>query len=396
VCKHERMAAAFLAAMTALAAAAVNAADMPVMPDRIILVGGGQITSIKIISADVSGIVHRKFDGRGGIKTVPAAKVKEISWGDAGEFRRALALYKRPDPPAALKVLRGLPEIGPRAFWYGPYRHLMIGKCLYRMKKYEDAILEFRIVTRQHSRSFYVLKAIEGTALSYKALGKPALAAKAYAEFDPRGAYGVAGSPDPYGKMWQWRGRLGMADAYVGARGKAAEAGKIYAGLARGTGAALAKLAPDLKAGEPEIRRIHQHALVGAGKALMKAGKFDDAIKWVESVQDRITDKAARVGMYAMLGDLLASKAGKAAENEKKLIRKKALLAYMRVYILYPGHKAERLKAMLGAATMSRLLGTPEDNRRAARLCQEIVAQFPKSDEARRARLMLQALGIKG
>lgn len=394
MCKHKRIAAALLAAMTALAAAAVNAANMPVMPDRIILVGDGQITSIKIISADVKGITYKRFDGRGAIKTVPAVKVKEISWGDAGEFRRALALYKRPDPLAALKVLRGLPVIGPRAFWYGPYRHLLIGNCLYRMKKYEDAILEFRIVTRRHRRSFYVLKALEGAALSYKALGKPTLTAKAYAEFDPHGAYAVAGSPAPYGKMWQWRGRLGMADAYV-AR-KAAEAGKIYAGLARGTGAALAKLAPELKAGEPEIRRIHQQALVGAGNALMKAGKFDDAIKWVEAVQDKITDKAARVRMYAMLGELLAGKAEKAAENEKRLIRKKALLAYMRVYILYPGHKAERLKAMLGAATMSRLLGTPEDNRRAARLCQEIVAEFPNSDEARRARLMLQALGIKG
>jgi len=396
VSKHKRMAAALVAAMTALAAAAANAADMPVMPDRIILVGEGQITSIKIISADVKGIAYKRFDGRGEIKTVLAVKVKEISWGDAGEFRRALALYKRPDPPAALKVLRGLPAAGPRAFWYGPYRHLLIGECLYRMKKYEDAIPEFRIVTRQHSRSFYVLKAIEGVALSYKALGKPALAAKAYAEFDPRSAYGVADSPNPYGKMWQWRGRLGMADAYVGAPGKAAEAGKIYAGLARGTGAALAKLAPELKAAEPEIRRIHQQALVGAGNALMKAGKFGDAIKWVEAVQDRIKDKAARVGMYAMLGELLAGKAEKVAETEKKLVRKKALIAYMRVYILYPGHKAERLKAMFGAATMSRLLGTPEDNRRAARLCQEIVAQFPSSGEARRARLMLQALGIKG
>ncbi|MFH1730600.1 MAG: hypothetical protein ABIF82_02985 [Planctomycetota bacterium] len=396
MCKHNRMAAAFLAAMTILAAAAVNAADMPVMPDRIILVGEAQITNIKIISADVSGITYRRFDDKGDTTTVPAVKVEEISWGDAGEFRRALALYKKPDPPGALKALRELPATGPRAFWYGPYRHLLIGECLYLTKKYEDAIPEFRIVTRQHSRSFYALKAIEGAALSYKALGKPTLAAQAYAEFDPHGAYGVAGSPDPYGKMWQWRGRLGMADAYADVPGKAEEAGKIYAGLVRGTGAALAKLAPELKADEPEIRRIQQLALVGAPKALMKAEKFDEAIKSVESVQDRIQDKAARVGMYAMLGELLAGKAEKAAENEKGLARKKALLAYMRVYILYPGHKAERLKAMLGAATMSRLLGTPEDNRRAVRLCQEIVAEFPNSDEARRAKLMLQTLGIKG
>ena len=393
--KHERTAAALFAAATVLAAAAANAAEMPVMPDRIIL-EAGQITGIRVMSADVGGITYKKFDGRGEIQTVPAAKVKEISWGDSGEFRRALALYNRPDPPAALKVLRGLPAAGPRAFWYGPYRQLMIGKCLYRMKKYEDAIPAFENVRREHKRSFYVLKAIEGAARSYEALGKPLLAARAYAQFDPHGAYSAPGLPDPYGKMWQWRGRLGMADIYAQSAGKAEEAGKIYAGLVRGTAAVLVKMPADLEQNVAEIRSIYQQALVGTPTAFMKAKKYGEARKSIEAVDDKIKDKAARVRLYAMLGDLLAVEAADAPDEQKKLVRKKALIAYMRVYILYPGYKAERLKAMLGAATMSRLLGTPEDNGRAVRLCRAIVAEFPNSDEARRAKQMLQALGIKG
>ena len=385
-----------VAAMAVTAALAANAANVPAMPDRIVRSDNNQITGIRVLRAEVARVVYKRFDGRGGVLTIPSSNVKEIHWGDSGAFRRALAAYAKNDIKNALAILLELPKTGPREFWYGPYRSLMIGKCHYRLRAYDKALPVFEKITRQYGNSFYLLKAIEGKALAYTRKGAIEQAAKAYAEFDPRGSYASPGSPEPYGKLWQWRGREGMAKAYAEREKKAAEAGEIYAGLAKGTGAALAKLPAALKGDKAEITGIYQRALVGSVKALLKAGKFDAALKQIEAVSEQITDRSARVEMYAVVGTALADKAAKAPDDQKKTLQKKALLAYMRVYILYPDQKAQRVKCMLGAAIASRLLGAPDDNRRAIKLCQAIIAEHPNSPEAKQqAPRLLQELGVR-
>jgi hypothetical protein len=384
-----------VAAMAVTAAPAANAANAPMMPDRIVRSDNNQITGIRVLRAEVARVVYKRFDGRGGVLTIPASNVKEIHWGDSGAFRRALAAYAKNDIKNALAILLELPKNGPREFWYGPYRSLMIGKCHYRLKAYDKALPVFAKITRQYGNSFYLLKAIEGKALAYTRKGAIEQAAKAYAEFDPRGSYASPGSPEPYGKLWQWRGREGMAKAYAELEKKAA-AGEIYAGLAKGTGAALAKLPAALKGDKAEITGIYQRALVGSVNALLKAGKTDAALKQIEDVSEQITDRSARVNMYAVVGTALAAKAAKAPDDQKKALQKKALLAYMRVYILYPDQKAQRVKCMLGAAIVSRLLGAPDDNRRAIKLCQAIIAEHPNSPEAKQqAPRLLQELGVR-
>lgn len=382
------------AAMTLTAALAASAATLA-MPDRIVRTDNGQITGIRVLSAEIDGVVYQKFRGSGDTKTISAHNVKEIHWGDAGAFRRAEADYDKGRVKAALELFRKLPKTGPRAFWYAPRLELMIGKCLYRMKQYDEALSHFQTVVKDHARSLYVLKAIEGAALSLAKNGNLKLAAEAYAKFDPRNNYASPGSPEPYGKMLQWHGREQMAKLLAQLDGMAEEASKIYAGLAKGTGGVLAKPPAELKANVREISAIYQRALVGSVDALEKVGKPEQAIKLIEKISEQITEKSVRVGMYARLGDLLARQAAKAPDDDKNSLRKKALLAYMRVYILYPGLKAQRVRCMLGAAIASHQLGTPDDNGRAVKLCKAIIAEQPESEEAKQATTLLLQLGAR-
>jgi hypothetical protein len=50
---------------------------------------------------------------------------------------------------------------------------------------------------------------------------------------------------------------------------------------------------------------------------------------------------------------------------------------------------------MLAAAVTSLQLGSPDDNRRAVRLCDAIVTDYPKSAEAQEALKLRQELGVK-
>ena len=127
----------------------------------------------------------------------------------------------------------------------------------------------------------------------------------------------------------------------------------------------------------------------------MKAKKYGEARTLIERISSDIKDRSARVELYAVLGDLLVKETAKAAGDKKKSLRKKALLAYMRVYILYPDQKAQRVRCMLGAAVASRQLGTRDDNRRAVKLCKAIIAEDPESEEAKQALTLLQGLGVK-
>ena len=391
---HSKVIVPALTAAMLLTAALTASAAAPAMPDRIERTDKAQITGIRVISAQVNVVEYEKFDGRGGVKTLRSSDIKEIHWGDAGAFRRPMAVYPK-RPKAALALFLKLPKTGPRAFWYAPRLELMIGKCLYRLKKYDEALPHFQTIIKDHARSYYVLKAIEGEARCHERKRDFEQAAKAYERFDPRSNYESHVLPEPYGKMLQWRGREEMAKIFLKLDGKAGDASRIYAGLAKGTSAAIAKLPAELKAHVAEIHAIHQRALVGSVNALVKAGKADQARKMIEKISMHITDKSARVDMYVLLGGLLEKEAAKAPEEKKKSLRKKALLAYMRVYILYPGQKAQRAKCMLAAAIASHQLGSPDDNRRAVKLCDAITTDYPGSAEAKEASRLLQGLGIR-
>ncbi len=368
-----------------------------VTPDRIVPWSGQQITGITITSAEVTGVTYSKFSGGGPTRRMLAEEIKEISWGDApANFKRALKAYEEQDYEQARRYLEKPTDREPRAFWYEPYKEILQGNCLLKLHKYRSSLPRFDAAIRHHPQSFYVLGAIQGKAQAHLALKQYDSAADTYQKLDPNNLYQNVGSPEPYGKLRQLRGRQGMAEAYVNIQEKRAQAAKLYDGLVKVTKAILADPPAKLKGSVQEIKRIHQESLIGKADVLLKSGKADEAREWLNSASPSITNNAARVRMYMTLAKLFNAAAEKqSSEKEKKVKYKKALLAYMRVYLLYPEQKAVCPRAMLGAAMTSHLLGSPRDNSRAVRIGKALRARFPDTPSAKEVVSLLEGLGVK-
>jgi tetratricopeptide (TPR) repeat protein len=367
--------------------------------DRIIPYSGRGVSGVKILSADFKTVTYVRFYGEPGPKReVAADTIKEISWGDAPpEVRIAVSEMNKGNYDKALERLDKAPASGPRAFYYEPYLRVLQGRCLMELNRPAEAAARFGAAVKAKKNSFYVLPAIRGKARAHMLLKEYEKAAEAYGQLDPNDHYRTLGATDPYGQLWQLRGRLGLAQAYARTAEKVRQAGETLKGLVTVCEEILAKQPEDLKAALPEVRTIHQTALVGRAEVLLAAGELGQAREWINSISGKISDKAARLSLYVTLGQVSMEAAKKALQaNQKDTMKrryKEALLAFMRVYILYPDQKAERIKAMMGAATASELLGSADDKRRAKRLYREVKEEFSNTPEAKEASQRLEALG---
>lgn len=386
--------------MWCLVAAAVGWAAgasvaMEALPDRIVTTAT-TISGIKVTAANSASVTYTKFEG-GAPSQIEFSKVVEISWGDTPpDIRRALQEYRGGNYAGALQQVLRSPEAGPREFWYAPFRLLLHGQCLLNLHKPGEALPKFDQVLRGYPQSFYAIEAIQGKGECHLAAKEFDKAGEAFALLDPKGLYDSLTAAEPYGKLWQLRGRLRLAEAYAQVPEKVAEAAKTYDRLAEVTESLVTSTPAELKGVVGELTSMYQRALLGSVEVLLGAGKLDEAQEKVEEVGGKITEKPVRLKLYMTLGNLLAKAAEKAAdEKDKKVKYKEALLAYMRVYILYPEQKAERPRAMMGAATVSQLLGSKEDRERAGTLYKAIIAEFPESPEAKEAPRRLETLGMK-
>ena len=387
--------AAVLGLLAAMCGTVVTAAEL-VPPDRIFLVSNQEVGSIKITEATSSSVTYVPYSGPGPGVTLPREVIKEIRWGDAPPaLQRAIAsLSEQGNARAALSAIEGLPETGPRAFWYKPFRGLFYAQCLMALTpgKYAEALPELQNVIRDYPNSFYVLDAIQTKMAAHKALQQYEEVAKTAEALDPD-----APNPQgraPYGKLWQLRGRLAMAEALVLSK-QQAKATALYEGLDTMTKNLLADPPESMQPAVSEISAIQQQAWIGQCQALKSSDPAKAAAK-MEEVKEQIKDEGVRLDMYMTLGDLYQALAEKQNTDDAKRVEyKKALFVYMRIYILYPEYKEVRPKAMLNAASASGFLGTPDDKTRAIRIAKELVAEFPESPEAKEAGRLLESLGVK-
>lgn len=362
-------------------------------PDRIIPYTGAAISDINVTAADATVVKYKPVAG-GAESEIPAAAVKEIGWGDGGQFRLAVSHFNAERYSAALDVIKRCPDTGPREFWYGPYKPILEGMCLVRLKRYAEALPLLDKAITAYPNSFYVIPAIEHSAEAHRALGQFEKAAEVFAKLDPKGNYANLAATEPYGKLWQLRGRIGAAESLVQVPGKQAEAGTVYGALASVCERILAEPPAALRGVLPEIQDIHQRSLVGRAQVLLKGGRLKEAKEWIDEIGNKITSATGRTVLFLALGDLLMEDAKSAPDADKKLRYKEALLAYMRVYIVYPDQKEQARRALLGAGKASQLLDTREDRLRATRLYRELWAEYRGTEEANEARKLLGVLGV--
>lgn len=375
----------------------IGGAYAAAMPDRIIKHSGEQIRGVQITEAKVTGVRCVQFGGTKKYPLVPFDQIKEIRWGDARQFNKVISDVKTGRWKDALKNLKSRPQPAPRDFWYGPYKRVLHGKCLLETGDPAAALkmLDEVIQTPAYSDSFYLLEAILGKARAHTALKQYAEAARTYAGLDPKGSYTDPTATAPYGQMWQLRGRVEMAGALAKAK-RYPEAEETYEGLAKVTEAILADPPRGLKAALKDIAVIYQTSLVGKAEVQMATGKLVAARKWIDAIAPKLTSRGARLKMYVALGDLAKDAAEKARDKtEKRVQLKRAVLSYMRVYILYPDQTAMLPRAMFGAAAASVRLGSRDDRRRAIQLYRQLIARFPNSDEATEAKRGLEGLNVE-
>jgi hypothetical protein len=342
--------------------ASALAASQP--PDRIVLISGKEIRDVRIVDADITGVSYVRYTAPEGTTPlkVKREEISEISWGDAGLTREVVNQLKTGHPDEALRKLKQTPETGQ--------------------------------VRKQYPKCYYALEALQGELQALMALNEFAKVPEVAAALDPQNAVSNPVKGEPYGKIWQLRGHDQMASAYVRLK-QLNLADDNFKVLAQVTELLLAAPPDEMKPYLEEISGIQQRALVGRAEVLTKTDPAK-AVEWIEKIKDKITDKAARMKMHMCLGELLMSMAEKQGDQEAKKVKyKEAMLAFMRVYILYPEQKEFRAQAMLKAAQTSNMLSTPSDNARAGRIAKELLTEFPNAPEAKDARTLLEALGMK-
>jgi tetratricopeptide (TPR) repeat protein len=392
-----------LGSVVALMASAPVLAQMA-LPDRIVLHGGQRYTGIKIKSANVDTITFTRFDGTGPERSVDASKVEELSWGDSpGDFRRAVADAKAGNHERALENLARCPAEGPRGFWYQPYRSLLEAQCLVETSQPAKALPKLETVVQRYRTSYYVLDAIQLKATVHTKLGQYDKAAETSLRLDPQGSFDKIGANKPYGKLRQLQGVAGAIESYVKAPGKQSQAAALLPRLVKVTGEIAANPPDDLTAALPEIRAIQQRAIVMQADLLVSSNQLDAARTWINNNAGRVQDRSARLRLFMTLGDMAMKSAGASgvARDRKASLYTQAVLAYMRVYVLYPDIKELRGRAMFGAATASEQIAVLRkdmkkpsgDKARAKRLYKEVLRAYPETEMAKQSKRRLEALG---
>ncbi|MFO7900588.1 MAG: tetratricopeptide repeat protein [Planctomycetota bacterium] len=362
------------------AAAAHGAAKLQI-PDAVTRRDGTTIRTIEVTKATMKGVTYKPFGKPdAAAKTIPFEQVEEIRWGDARRFNLVIRHVNEEEWDRALKALERTVKPEPRDFWYKPYRALLHGHILLETDKPKEALKKLDLVVDEYPNSFYALRAIHGKARAHRELDQHDEAAKTYRRLERHGG------------LWKLIGKEGEAESYV--RGEKLErAAEAYEGLVRSCEGVLREPGP-LKNDLDSVREIYQRALVGKAMVLIKQGRPAKARRWIDQIDEKITSKASRLRLYMALGELHFDAGRKSSdEAEQKIHFKKAVLAYMRVYILYPDAKELRPQAMFGAATASTYLGSSADRGRARRLYKELIETYPKSELVDKAKTGLKELG---
>ncbi len=372
---------AILGLAVGLAIPGASAAEDPRMPDSITRRDGSRIRQITVTEATTEHVTYRPHRERDAdTETIPFRDVQEIGWGDARHFAQAVRAVEEGEWERALNILERGVEPEPRDFWYQPYRAVIHGRILLETGQAEESLEKFDVVLDEHPNSFYVLEAIQTKARAHRVLGQHEQAVEAYQRMTD------------YGPLWELVGLEGQAEVHLSSDNKD-EAVAIYERLVEDIGQTL-RDPGDLEHDIDQVSNIYQRALVGKGQALVDLGRAEDAARWIDNVEDRITERANRLGLYMALGDLHFEHGRNADdEAEKKLHLKKSVLSYMRIYILYPEASKERPKAMFGAATASVEIGDSTARSRARRLYRELIENYPDSDVVDDARTGLRELG---
>ena len=320
--------------------------------DTIALKDGRRISRVTVLSDGYKTVeIDRDADGQAD-ETFKASEVTEISYGDAPKsFLLGVSSFNMAQYAKAVEQLeRALTEEDVRAFWLQQQANYMIGESRRRMAEGDAAELAkareaFGRVAIRTPEGRMAPAAIRGTGLCHLEEGNTD---------DARFEFEKLADSEEYGEEWTLRGKLLLA------RVKSAE-GKHEEAMT------LCRQAID-GCQTKERKDLLLEAKFSHGELLVAMKRYDEAFKAFGQIaaEAHETDFSTRARAGNGIGDALLG-----ADRTRE-----ALLAYLRVRVLYFQNREELPHALYGAARCFTLLRKANEARELVALLKK---QYPKS-----------------
>ena len=320
--------------------------------DEVVLKTGRGVPGLTVLSETYESVeVDRDGDGKAD-EPFPAEKVANVKYGDAPvAFRRAeISLKQGRYAEAAEMFQKALGEKNVRAFWLKQHANYLIGECLRRQGENDAALLPtarkaYERVISEMPKGRLVPQAIRGAGLCLLREGRTD---------DARSWFEKLKEDYKFGEAWALRGMLLLAHAN-------SLAGSHDEALV------LCKEVLD-DSGLPKYEDLRKDALLTRAALLIAAGKYKEGheafTKIARTAAERDVETKAQA--YNGIGD------GLLGVNRVK----EALLAYLRVRVLYFKAQEELPHALYGAARCFTVLRKANEARE---LVTRLQKEYPKS-----------------
>lgn len=320
--------------------------------DRIVLKSGRSFSRVAVLKDGHDKVeIDRDGDGKAN-ETFTAEAVESISYGDAPKaFRQATLDYRVGRFSAAIEQFEAaLQAEETREFWLKPYSYFYIGECFRQLAETDKELLPkaraaYERVLLEAPDSRLAPDAIRGLGLCFLEQGDTD---EARSEFEKLVA------DDRYGAIWGLRGKLLVARV-DGALGKYKE------GMALCEKVAAAAAAADRK-------DLAAEAVCAQAELLLAAKEYDKAQQAFRGIAlaARESDVKTKAFAYNGIGDALLGE-GRTRE---------ALLAYLRVRVLYFRARKQLPRGLYGAARCFRILRKSNEARELVTLLEK---EYPNS-----------------
>jgi len=324
--------------------------------DTVLLDTGRTVPGVTVLREGYDKVeVDRDGDGKAD-ESFPGEGVVNVTYDDAPmSFRQGSVFIKQERfKEAADYFAKAVEEKDVRAFWLKQHANYLLGECRRRMGETEkDQLAEARRAYERVGKEVpdgrLVPYAIRGLGLCYMEEGKNEAARGEFAKLVEKGHFGAP---------WALQGKLLLAQL-SSREGKHAEALALCDEVLRAAEAdTAAKKRSDLL-GEARLRRAE--VLIAAGQHAKAREMFMQIAAETDERNVKIKARA-----YNAIGDCFLG------ENRTR----EALLAYLRVRVLYFEAKDELPRALYGAARCFTALKEPERARELVTLLQK---EYPNS-----------------
>lgn len=312
-------------------------AALAVGGDSVTRKGGHKATGLSVLREGYDKVeVDRDDDGKAD-ESFPADQVEEVTYHDAPmSFRRGLGDFTLLRfGKAAEYFTKALEEKNVRSFWLQQHANYLLGECHRKLARGDKKLLAK--ARQAYARAIekvpdgrLVPFAIQGTGICLVAEGKTDAARR---EFEKLSAGGK------YGETWTLRGKLLLAQIY-------SKTNKHKEALALCDEVAKLTQAPEFAHLRPEVSSARATVFMAAGKHAEARRIFTQAAR--ATAERDVTTKARA---YNAVADCFL--------GEKRT--REALLAYLRVRVLYFKDKEELAHALYGAARCFTILRKPKE-----------------------------------